>query len=91
MQNEMQDAEFPVKNEEEEEIKSSDSDVQGEGENEKEIKSDKTGTAHLTSSVPRAAVTPKGAMTNAQLREARELFPELSDREIHKLFKKVTN
>ena len=48
-------------------------------------------TLHLTSSVPRAATTPHGAMTRAQLREARELFPNLDDGEIYRLYKKVTN
>ena len=48
-------------------------------------------TAHLASSMPKIASAPKGAMTRSQLREARELFPDLSDGEIFRLYKKVTN
>ena len=48
-------------------------------------------TAHLASSLPKIASAPKGAMTKSQLREARELFPDLSDGEIFRLYKKVTN
>lgn len=48
-------------------------------------------TAHLTTSVPRAVAVPRGAMSKTQLREARELFPDLTDGEIHRLYKKVTN
>lgn len=48
-------------------------------------------TAHLASSLPKIASAPKGAMTRSQLREARELFPDLSDGEIFRLYKKVTN
>lgn len=46
--------------------------------------------AHLTSSVPRTAASPKQLMTPAELREARELFSGLSDSEINRLYKKVT-
>ena len=56
-----------------------------------EVNTDASTTLHLTSSVPRAATTPHGAMTRAQLREARELFPNLDDGEIYRLYKKVTN
>ena len=46
--------------------------------------------AHLTNSVPRAATVPRGVMSAAELREARELFGNLTDSEIHRLYKKVT-
>ena len=48
------------------------------------------GRGHLTSSVPRSASVPVGAMNRQQMREARELFAGLDDGEIHRLYKKVT-
>ena len=50
----------------------------------------KSTTSHLTGSVPRRVETPKGVMTKAEMREARELFEGLDDAEIHRLYKKVT-
>lgn len=50
----------------------------------------KSTTSHLTGSVPRRVETPKGVMTKAEMREARELFDGLDDAEIHRLYKKVT-
>ena len=50
----------------------------------------KSTTSHLTGSVPRRVETPKGVMTKAEMREARELFYDLDDAEIHRLYKKVT-
>ena len=47
-------------------------------------------TSHLGGSVPRRVETPRGAMTKAEMREARELFCDLDDAEIHRLYKKVT-
>ena len=47
-------------------------------------------TSHLGGSVPRRVETPRGAMTKAEMREARELFHDLDDAEIHRLYKKVT-
>ena len=47
-------------------------------------------TSHLSGSVPRRVETPKGVMTKAEMREARELFYDLDDAEIHRLYKKVT-
>ena len=47
-------------------------------------------TAHLGGGVPKRVETPRGAMTKAEMREARELFADLSDAEIHRLYKKVT-
>jgi hypothetical protein len=46
--------------------------------------------AHLTSSVPRSAGMPAGSMSRSELREARELFCGLDDKEIHRLYKRVT-
>lgn len=46
--------------------------------------------AHLTSSVPTAAKIPASGMSKAQMEEARELFGDLSDTEIQKLYQKVT-
>ena len=47
-------------------------------------------TSHLSGSIPRRVETPRGAMTKAEMREARELFRDLDDAEIHRLYKKVT-
>ena len=46
--------------------------------------------AHLISSVPRAARVPTGIMTKSELREIREIFSNLDDMEIQRLYKKVT-
>ena len=46
--------------------------------------------SHLSSAVPGGASAPRSTMTTAELDAARELFGQLSDREIQKLYKKVT-
>jgi hypothetical protein len=46
--------------------------------------------SHLTSSVPRAAKTPNGVITKAELKEIRELFSNMDDSEIQRLYKRVT-
>ena len=46
--------------------------------------------AHLTSSVPRAARVPMGAITKHELAEMRSIFNNLDDFEIQRLYKKVT-
>jgi hypothetical protein len=46
--------------------------------------------SHLNSAVPGGAAAPKSSMSVAELDAARELFGQLSDREIQKLYKKVT-
>ena len=51
---------------------------------------DKSTTAHLGGGVPKRVETPRGVMTKTEMREARELFEGLSDAEIHRLYKKVT-
>ena len=48
------------------------------------------GLAHLTSGVPRGASIPRGMMTASELRAARELFGNMDEREIMRLYKKVT-
>ena len=53
------------------------------------VKSDSR--AHLTDSYPRSAKAPVSTMTRSELREARELFSDLSDSQINQLYKKVTN
>ena len=50
----------------------------------------KSTTSHLSGSIPRRVETPKGVMTKAEMREAREIFYDLDDAEIHRLYKKVT-
>lgn len=46
--------------------------------------------SHLTSSVPRVASTPVERMSRTALLEARELFSDMTDTEIQRLYKKVT-
>lgn len=46
--------------------------------------------SHLIGCVPRAVSTPKESMSHGELTRAREIFSDLSDREIHELYKKVT-
>lgn len=46
--------------------------------------------AHLISSVPRTAKTPLGAITKQELAEIRELFKDMDDTELQRLYKKVT-
>ena len=46
--------------------------------------------SHLYASVPRHSAPPVSAMTERELIEARELFPNASDAQIRKLYKKVT-
>ena len=46
--------------------------------------------SHLTSSVPRVARAPYGAMTKGELAEIRSLFNNLDDSEIQRLYKRVT-
>jgi hypothetical protein len=47
--------------------------------------------AHLSSAVPGMASAAKDDMTSAQLADARMIFHDLSDREIQRLYKKVTS
>lgn len=46
--------------------------------------------SHLTGFVPRRASAPENMLSAKELESARMLFSGLSDREIHKLYKKVT-
>ena len=46
--------------------------------------------AHLSSSVPRAAKLPPGALTKGQMAEIREIFGDIDDAEIQRLYKRVT-
>ena len=48
------------------------------------------GKAHLTSSVPRTAKPPLDRMSKEALMEAREIFLDMDDTEIQRLYKKVT-
>ncbi len=47
--------------------------------------------SHLSQGFPKTAKSPKCSMTHRELLEARELFPELSDREIYQLYKRITS
>lgn len=46
--------------------------------------------SHLERSVPRGASVPRGSMSEAELRAAREIFSDISDSEIRSLYKRVT-
>lgn len=46
--------------------------------------------AHLTSSVPRAARIPSGALTKGEIAEIRNILGNLDDAEIQRLYKRVT-
>ena len=46
--------------------------------------------SHLTATVPTAAKSPGSGMSARELEEARQLFGDISDSEIYKLYKKVT-
>ncbi len=46
--------------------------------------------AHLTSSVPRVARIPQGALSKSQMAEIREIFGDIDDAEIQRLYKRVT-
>ena len=48
------------------------------------------GKAHLKSAVPTAAAPAALSMSQSELHSARELFGNLSDRELQRLYKKVT-
>ncbi len=47
--------------------------------------------AHLFSAVPRASALATNLPSSAEMAEARRLFSNLSDAQIHRLYKKVTN
>lgn len=87
----VQSEEMEIRNSDEE-IRNSDEEIRnkdevGEVKTETDVKST---TAHLGGGVPKRVETPRGAMTKAEMREARELFEGLDDAEIHRLYKKVT-
>ena len=46
--------------------------------------------AHLRAAHGRSAAAGVGMMSQEELARARDLFPSLSDRELHKLYKRVT-
>ena len=46
--------------------------------------------SHLTSGVPTAARSPRTRLSSRELQEMRGIFGDMSDSEIHKLYKKVT-
>ena len=92
---EIRNSELEIRNEKNEEIRNSEFEMRNEKNGkiqseavESEAISDTK--SHLTSSVPRAASLPRGAMTKQELNEARALFRGLDDGEIHRLYKKVT-
>lgn len=46
--------------------------------------------AHLSSSVPKAARVPQGALTKGEMAEIRSIFGDMDDAEIQRLYKRVT-
>lgn len=46
--------------------------------------------AHLTSSVPRAAKSPENSLSKREMEDLRSIFGDISDADIYKLYKKVT-
>ena len=46
--------------------------------------------SHLTSSVPKTARAPIGAITKQEMAEIRSIFGDMDDSEIHRLYKRVT-
>ena len=46
--------------------------------------------SHLTSGVPTAARSPHRGLSSRELLEMRSIFGDMSDAEIHNLYKKVT-
>ena len=95
MQNaeQMQNAECKMQNEEviSEADDSCSEDMPTEAEPTPETPSPTVNTkAHLSSSVPRAARLPQGALTKGQMAEIREIFGDIDDAEIQRLYKRVT-
>ena len=95
MQNaeQMQNAECIMQNEEmiSEAADSCSEDMPTEAEPTPETPSPTVNTkAHLSSSVPRAARLPQGALTKGQMAEIREIFGDIDDAEIQRLYKIVT-
>lgn len=45
--------------------------------------------AHLSTAVPKGAGVPRGGMSREELYRARELFGNMSDAELHSLYRKV--
>ena len=95
MQNaeQMQNSEFIMQNEEviSEAADSCSEDMPTEAEPTPETPSPTVNTkAHLSSSVPRAARLPQGALTKGQMAEIREIFGDIDDAEIQRLYKRVT-
>ena len=99
---EMQNAEGRMQNENSPEVSASGS--EGELSSDKSVveKSDRSeeptevattensNKAHLTSSVPRVARIPQGALSKSQMAEIREIFGDIDDAEIQRLYKRVT-
>lgn len=46
--------------------------------------------AHLTSSVPKAAKSPDTGLGTREMEDLRQIFGDISDADIYKLYKKVT-
>lgn len=102
VENEMQNSECEMQNEKS--LKVSASDTEGGSSSDKSVveKSERSewptevatvennNKAHLTSNVPRAAKVPVGVMTKGEMAEIRELFGDIDDAEIQRLYKRVT-
>lgn len=102
VENEMQNSECEVQNEKS--LKVSASDTEGGSSSDKSVveKTERSewptevatvennNKAHLMSNVPRAAKVPVGVMTKGEMAEIRELFGDIDDAEIQRLYKRVT-
>ena len=94
----MQDAECKMQNEECVDAEITPEDEMTEEEAGEEIAEEPTEApapkqnykAHLSSSVPRAAKVPQGALTKGQMAEIRSIFGDMDDTEIQRLYKRVT-
>ena len=85
-----QEAENDLQEEFEAQGKDEEFEAQGDSKGAEEVSATENNRAHLTSSVPRSARVPTGVMTKSELREIRELFGNMDDMEIQRLYKKVT-
>lgn len=87
---EIQNSEFEI-NGEEEEMTIAEEPAEKEEPTEKEKPAHaESNRSHLTSSVPRGAKTPQSDLTKGELAQIRSLFANLDDKEIQRLYKKVT-
>ena len=81
------ESEMPDEETQENEMQNSECEIQDD---EITVTHTESNRSHLTSSVPRAASAPFGAISKGELAEIRAIFEHLDDGEIQRLYKKVT-